>query len=83
MSAKLNEMWAALEAYEPAPEYADAWCAMCRERTYEAASAAYYATPAASVATAAASVAAAAAWAAARTDKFAQEAIDAIREVKP
>ena len=33
MSAKLNEMWAALEAHKPKPEYAEAWATMCRERT--------------------------------------------------
>ena len=35
MSTKLDEMWAALEAHKPAPEYADAWEKMCRERTLE------------------------------------------------
>jgi hypothetical protein len=33
VSTKLDEMWAALEAHKPAPEYADAWATMCRERT--------------------------------------------------
>ena len=35
MSAKLDEMWAALEAHKPAPEYADAWRVMCKERTID------------------------------------------------
>jgi hypothetical protein len=30
-------MWAALEAHKPAPEYAEAWQRMCRERTIGAA----------------------------------------------
>lgn len=30
---KLDEMWAAFEAHEPKPEYAEAWVRMCRERT--------------------------------------------------
>jgi hypothetical protein len=34
---KLNEMWTALEAHEPAPSYAEAWKKMLKERTAEAA----------------------------------------------
>jgi hypothetical protein len=33
VSAKLTEMWAALEAHKPKPEYADAWATMLKERT--------------------------------------------------
>ena len=82
MSDKLDEMWQAFEAHKPKRKYADAWATMCRERTYEAATAAYRAAPIGSVAEAAA-LAADAAWAAAKSDKYAQEAIDAIRKVKP
>jgi hypothetical protein len=37
VSAKLDEMWAALEAHKPKPEYAEAWIRMCQERTVGAA----------------------------------------------
>ena len=37
MSAKLDEMWAALEAHKPKPKYAKAWATMCKERTKAAA----------------------------------------------
>ncbi len=92
MSDKLTEMWAALEAHKPAPEYAEAWATMCKEQTWLAAAAA------ARTAAEAAEAAEAAAWAAwavvfksyptdaeeaALADEFAQEAIDAIKEVKP
>ncbi len=83
----IDEMWAALEAHEPAPEYAEAWRVMCKERTYEAIEAAYRAAPAGSAAEAAVGaaidgvVATGEAWAAA--DEYAQKAIDAIKEVKP
>jgi hypothetical protein len=86
VTTKLAEMWAALEAHKPAPEYAEAWATMCRERTEDAAWAAYHAAPEGSAAKAAAVAAARAkaAWAkAARVDRYAQEAIDAIKEVKP
>jgi hypothetical protein len=33
VSAKLAEMWAALESHKPAPEYAEAWATMLKERT--------------------------------------------------
>jgi hypothetical protein len=93
--SKLDEMWAALEAHEPAPEYADAWATMCRERTYDAARAAYWAAPEESAARAAAIAARsvlvtaeaardAAQAAAESADRYAQIAINAIkREVKP
>ena len=88
--SKIDEMWAALEAHEPKPEYADAWRVMCKERTQEAASAAYDAAPIKSAAAwaaaawAAAALAALAAADAVWADRYAQKAIDAIkREVKP
>ena len=97
---KLDEMWAAFEAYKPkadADGHGESWRVMCRERTQEAAEAAWYAAPkksavraaawAAAEAAEAAAVAAALpkaeAWGAAWADRYAQEAIDAIREVKP
>jgi len=96
VSAKLDEMWAALEAHKPAPEYAEAWRVMCRERTEYAVSAAYFAAPKGSAARLAAAAAFEAArlakaavdkapWAAeaAVVDKYTQQAIDAIKEVKP
>ncbi|MCA3503053.1 MAG: hypothetical protein IOD05_07375 [Rhodobacter sp.] len=65
MSAKLAEMWAAVEAHKPAPEYADAWMRMLKERTVASVWAAYDAAPKrAAVKNAAVTVAAAAAWAA-------------------
>jgi hypothetical protein len=96
MTTKLDEMWAALKAHKPAPEYAEAWRVMCRERTTEAAWDAYVAAPAGSAAKAAARAAAwalktvaEARWAAeaaaraAEADDYAQQAINAIKEVKP
>jgi hypothetical protein len=95
MTTKLDEMWAALEAHEPDASYADAWTTMLKERTCYAAWAAYRAAPAGSAAAWAASMAVAAAvavavaeeaeWAggAAWADRYAQIAIDALREVKP
>jgi hypothetical protein len=80
----IDEMWAALEAHKPAPEYAEAWATMLRERTYEAVEAAYRAAPIKSAAgLAALSAGAAMLSAAALRLAFAQEAIDAIKEVKP
>ena len=79
MSDKLDEMWAALEAHKPAPEYAEAWQRMLMERTVASVWAAHYAAPAGSAAWWAAAAWATAAWA----DQYAQEAIDAIKEVKP
>jgi hypothetical protein len=77
-------MWAALEAHKPEPAYAEAWRVMCKERTEEAARAAWDAAPEGSAAKEAAW---AAAWwvpKAARADLYAQHAIDALkREVKP
>jgi hypothetical protein len=86
----IDEMWAALEAHKPAPEYADAWRVMCKERTYAAARAVYWAASAGSAAAWAARWASWAAdaaeepeGAAASADEYAQQAIDAIKEVKP
>jgi hypothetical protein len=87
VTTKLDEMWAALEAHKPKPEYAEAWATMLKERTYEAARAAYHAAPEGSASASAAE----AAWdavtettlAASRADRYAQRAIDAIKEVKP
>ncbi len=84
MSAKLDEMWAALEAHKPKRGYAKAWRVMLKERTAAAIKDVYYAAPAGSAAWKAAwaASAVAAAWAA-RADEYAQQAIDAIKEVKP
>jgi hypothetical protein len=38
MNERIDEMWAAFEAHEPEPSYADAWATMCRERTVASAS---------------------------------------------
>jgi hypothetical protein len=80
---KQAEMWAAFEAYQPqadADGHGESWRVMRRERTRDAALAAYCAAPAGSAAEEAARAAwAAAAWA----DNRAQEAIDAIKGVKP
>ncbi len=84
MTTKLDEMWAALEAHKPAPEYADAWATMLKERTYDAAWAAHYAAPEGSAAWWAAAAWATAAWAeAARVERYAQDAIAKATEVKP
>ncbi len=86
MSTKLDEMWAALEAHKPNPEYADAWQRMLKERTVASVWAAYDAAPKrAAVKNAVVTVAAAVAWAAVpeAADHYAQEAIDEIKEVKP
>jgi hypothetical protein len=81
---KLTEMWAALEAHKPKRSYAKAWRVMCRERTASVAWAAYDATPiGAAAAEAAARWALTAVEAQAMTDRYAQKAIDALREVKP
>jgi hypothetical protein len=79
-------MWAAFEAHEPKPKYAEAWQRMLKERTQAAVVAVYYATPVGSAAKAAAWWAAEAVWGAvdaATADRRAQRAIDALREVKP
>ena len=88
--SKLDEMWAAFEAHEPKRGYAKAWPTMLKERTYDAARVAYWAAPYGSAASDAAwwaSWAADAAeepeGAAASADEYAQQAIDALREVKP
>jgi hypothetical protein len=78
-------MWAALEAYQPkaiADGHGDSWRVMCKERTWAATAKAYDATPIGSAAAWAALSAAAAAVDTA-ADRDAQEAIDALREVKP
>ena len=87
----IDEMWAAFEAHEPDASYADEWRVMCRERTYEAVEAAYRAAPIKSAAGRAALSAGAAMLSAAplwpltptAADRHAQDAIDAIKEVKP
>jgi hypothetical protein len=88
--SKLDEMWAALEAHKPAPEYAEAWMRMLKERTPAAAFIAHWTAPAGSAAASAALTAHKAANAAAdvervaaKADIYAQHAIDAIKEVKP
>jgi hypothetical protein len=86
--SKLDEMWAAFEAHKPKRSYAKAWRVMLKERTYDAARAAYYAAPEGSASASAAE----AAWdavtettlAASRAERHAQKAIDALkRGVKP
>jgi len=72
-------MWAALEAHKPKRSYAKAWRVMCKERTYDAVAKAYAAAPIWSAAERAA-------WrvlAVVGVDNNAQDAIDAIKEVKP
>ncbi len=86
MTTKLDEMWAALEAYQPTPEYADAWRRFLeRDLTFNRLRAAYWAAPVGSAAAAAAVYAtlAARAVSVAEADDYAQRAIDAIKEVKP
>ena len=89
MTDKLTEMWVAFKAHEPEPAYAEEWATMLKERTEESMWAAYYAAPSGSAAWWAAEAAAWAAEAAqaarraAKADRYAQEAIDAIRGVKP
>jgi hypothetical protein len=84
VSAKLDETWASLEAHKPDESYADAWRVMLKERTCAAAWAAHHAAPAGSAAWWAAAAWATAAWAkAARVERHAQDAIGAIKEVKP
>jgi hypothetical protein len=93
VSTELDEMWAAFEAHKPDASYADAWATMLKERTRLAARAVYDATPVGSAARAAAlsaagaaaalsaagAAATAAAGAAAWADRYAQDAIDAIK----
>ena len=94
MSDKQSEMWAALEAYQPTADedgHGESWRVMCRERTRDAALAAYCAAPAGSAARRAAAWAAeaarraaVAAAEAAKADDYAQNAIDALKkEVQP
>ena len=95
MSDKLTEMWAAFEAHKPKRSYTNkAWKRMCKERTRDAAEAASVAaevttevTTAEMAAWSAAKAVAAserAAELAAMADRYAQDAIDALKqEVKP
>jgi hypothetical protein len=85
VSDKLTEMWAALEAHKPAPEYADAWQRMCRERTIGSANEAEGAAMLAEDGDAevAAWLAANALRATRDANDWALRAIDAIKEVKP
>ena len=87
---KLNEMWAALAAYQPeadAAGHGESWARMCREKTYAAVRAAAHAADAADAAYAA-DVAYAADWAAraadaaGAADNWAQMAIDRINKAK-
>ena len=75
----IDEMWAALEAHKPDASYAKAWRVMLKKRTYDAVAKAYEAAPVCS----AAERAAWAVLAVVLADDNAQEAIDALREVKP
>ena len=83
---KLDEMWAALTAYQPqahAAGHGESWAKMCSEKTYAAARTAYgdaY-VAAAYVAYAAAYAAYAAAYADADAKKWAQIAIDRINKI--
>ena len=88
----LTEMWAALERYQPRADKAghgDTWRVMCRERASDAALAAYRAAPKGSAAEAAAwkvlAVFAAEGWPAwsVWSNEYAQQAINAIKEVQP
>ena len=85
MSDKLDEMWAALEAHKPVRlRVAKAWERMCRDRTEaamrHAADTAYARDM---VSWAAAKDAAGAMDNARAANRYAQRAIDAIKEVKP
>jgi hypothetical protein len=82
---KLDEMWAALAAYQPqadAAGHGQSWAKMCSEKTAYAAAYAAYAAAAADVA---ASYAADASYAAAAdvaaADRWAQKAIDRIKKI--
>jgi len=84
VSAKLDEMWTALEAHKPERlRAAKAWERMCRDRTYDAVAKALEAAPVWSAAEMAARWALTAIEAQARADRHAQKAIDALKEVKP
>ena len=78
MSNKITEMWAAFEAHEPDASYAEAWATMLKERTADAAADAGRAAESAGFFSAM-SAAYSTAWAV----RYAQRAIDALREVKP
>jgi hypothetical protein len=78
---KLDEMWAALAAYQPkadAEGHGDTWAKMCKEKTSDAARAAWSAADAYAKATASAETAVAAKAA----DKSVQSAIDRINKLK-
>jgi hypothetical protein len=87
---KLNEMWAALAAYQPkadAEGHGETWATMCKEKTSDAAEAAAWDAAAAAwsaSADEAAWSASAAAWdaAVAEADSWAQSAIDGINKLK-
>ena len=90
MSGKLDEMWAALEAYQPkadADGHGASWARMCRLRTADAAWAAWdgaWAAPDMGKAPAAAAMAAS--WALAHepsADHSARIAIKALKGAKP
>ena len=82
--SKLDEMWAAFEAHKPERlRAAKAWERMCRDRTYDAVAKALEAAPVWSEAEAAARWALTAVEAQATIDRYAQYAINAIKEVKP
>jgi hypothetical protein len=88
MTDKQAEMWAAFEAYQPTADkdgHGDSWRVMCRERTEDAAWAAYCVAPEGSAARAAglSAIAESRSKVAAQADRYAQRAIDAIKEVKP
>lgn len=81
--SKLDKLWAALEAYEPQPIYAHAWATMLQERTLAAVNAIYKIAPKDSEME---TVVASTLWAISSdmlVDRYAQQAIDAIKEVKP
>jgi hypothetical protein len=80
----IDAMWAALEAHKPERlRAAKAWERMCRNRTYDAVAKALEAAPVWSAAEVALRWALTAIETQARADRHAQEAIDAIKEVKP
>ena len=77
MSDKLTEMWAALEAHKPKPQYAEAWAKMLKERMADAAADAGRAAESAGFFSAM-SAAYSTAWAV----RYAKRAIDALKEEK-
>jgi hypothetical protein len=85
VSAKLDEMWAALEAHKPKPKCAESWQRMCKERTIGAAIMAEGAAMLAedNNAEVAAYLAANSLRSFRDADDWAARAIDALKEVKP